>query len=107
MILDSILLAFSELKANKMRSFLTMLGIVIGISAVIAIMTVGDALKSSTMDTLGGLGATKIYYYVIQKGQDDPYDDNNISKDIRPMRSTDMFNEEMFEDLEQHFGDRV
>ena len=107
MILDSILLAFSELKANKMRSFLTMLGIVIGISAVIAIMTVGDALRSSTMDTLGGLGATKIYYYVIQKDQNDPYDDNNRQNDIRPMRSTDMFNDEIFRDLEDHFGDRV
>ena len=107
MILDSILLAFSELKANKMRSFLTMLGIVIGISAVIAIMTVGDALKSSTMDTLGGLGATKIYYYVIQKDQRDPYDDNNYQKDTRPMRSADLFNDEMFEDLEEHFSDRI
>ena len=42
-VLDNILMALSSLKANKMRSLLTMLGIIIGISAVIAIMTVGDS----------------------------------------------------------------
>ena len=43
-VLDNIRMALSSLKANKMRSLLTMLGIIIGISAVIAIMTVGDSL---------------------------------------------------------------
>ena len=42
MFLDNIRLAFSELSANKMRSLLTMLGIVIGIASVIAIMTLGE-----------------------------------------------------------------
>ena len=44
---ENILLALAGLKANKMRSFLTMLGIIIGIASVIAIMTVGDAVNNS------------------------------------------------------------
>ena len=41
---ESIRLALEGLKANKMRAILTMLGIIIGIAAVIGILTVGDGL---------------------------------------------------------------
>ena len=44
--LDNIGLAFASLRANKMRALLTMLGIIIGIGAVIAIETVGNSLTS-------------------------------------------------------------
>lgn len=40
---ENIKLAFASIAANKLRSFLTMLGIIIGIAAVIAIMTVGNS----------------------------------------------------------------
>ena len=59
-VLDNILMALSSLKANKMRSLLTMLGIIIGISAVIAIMTVGDSLTGSITDSMSGMGASNI-----------------------------------------------
>ena len=42
---ESIRLALEGLKANKMRAVLTMLGIIIGIAAVIGILTVGDGLR--------------------------------------------------------------
>lgn len=59
-VLDNIRMALSSLKANKMRSLLTMLGIIIGISAVIAIMTVGDSLTGSITDSMSGMGASNI-----------------------------------------------
>ena len=59
-VLDNILMALSSLKANKMRSLLTMLGIIIGISSVIAIMTVGDSLTGSITDSMSGMGASNI-----------------------------------------------
>lgn len=59
-VLDNILMALSSLKANKMRSLLTMLGIIIGISSVIAIMTVGDSLTGSIIDSMSGMGASNI-----------------------------------------------
>jgi putative ABC transport system permease protein len=45
LIFENIILALSAIKSNKMRSFLTMLGIIIGISSVIAITSIGDSAK--------------------------------------------------------------
>lgn len=56
MITDNILLALQALKNSKMRSILTMLGIIIGISSVIAIMTVGSSIASSISSNMSGLG---------------------------------------------------
>ena len=46
-ITESIRLSFESLKSNKLRSFLTMLGIIIGISAVITITTIGNSLQKT------------------------------------------------------------
>ncbi|GAB3942542.1 ABC transporter permease [Corynebacterium tapiri] len=53
---DSIRLALTSLRANKMRSFLTLLGVIIGIASVITILTLGKSLKSSTEKSLAELG---------------------------------------------------
>ena len=45
MIIDSILMTFRILSANKLRSVLTVLGITVGISAVIAIGSIGSGAK--------------------------------------------------------------
>ena len=44
---EYILMALASLKANKMRAFLTMLGIIIGISAVITITTMGNIMRKT------------------------------------------------------------
>ena len=59
-ILENIGMAFTSLKAGKMRSILTMLGIIIGIGAVIGIYTVGDALSNSVLGSLQSLGVNNI-----------------------------------------------
>ena len=46
LLLELIKQAFDSLKANKMRSFLTMLGIVMGVFSVIAIMALGNATEN-------------------------------------------------------------
>ena len=107
MLLDNIRLAFSELKANKMRSILTMLGIVIGIAAVIAIMTLGDGLANSTMETFGGAQANQIEIDVIQKTMANMTDRDNYDNAARQMKDSDKFNVKMFEDLQAHFGDKL
>ena len=45
--IENIKLAVTSIKSNKMRSFLTMLGIIIGISSVIAITSIGDSAKAT------------------------------------------------------------
>ena len=47
LIFENIKMAFQSLMSNKMRSLLTMLGIIIGIGSVIAIMTVSSSLTAS------------------------------------------------------------
>ena len=60
---ENLRLAFSCVRANKMRSMLTMLGIIIGISAVITISTIGSTLKNSIASSITELsGANQIAF---------------------------------------------
>ena len=63
---DSFKTALKGLEANRSRSFLTMLGIVIGITAIILIMSIGQGAESLILQQLGGLGAETI---VIRPGK--------------------------------------
>ena len=49
---ENILLAIAGLKSNKMRSLLTMLGIIIGIASVIGVVSVGNAMTSTVSSEL-------------------------------------------------------
>jgi putative ABC transport system permease protein len=64
MIKENCKLAIISIKANKMRSFLTMLGIIIGVCAVIAIMTVGNSMTADVKKQLEGYGVQNITVYV-------------------------------------------
>lgn len=55
---ESIHLALASLRSNKLRSALTLLGVIIGIAAVISILTLGAALKKQTLDSLDQVGAS-------------------------------------------------
>ena len=54
-------LALSSLKTNKMRSALTLLGIVIGIASVIAMMSIGEGGRRLVSMELAGLGSNLIF----------------------------------------------
>ncbi|HMA21683.1 MAG TPA: ABC transporter permease, partial [Gemmatimonadaceae bacterium] len=55
---EIVLVALGALRANKMRSFLTMLGIVIGVAAVIAMVAIGKGAQNSISQRIAGLGTT-------------------------------------------------
>jgi putative ABC transport system permease protein len=54
------LIALAALRANLLRSLLTMLGIVIGIAAVIAMIALGDGAQQSVRDRIARLGTTTL-----------------------------------------------
>lgn len=60
-------MAISAIMVNKLRAFLTMLGIIIGIGSVIAIRTVGNSVTNSFSDSMSELGATNISVGVTQR----------------------------------------
>ena len=64
---ENIMLAVAGLKSNKMRALLTMLGIIIGISSVIGIVSVGNALTSSVTGNVAKMGANNITISVAQR----------------------------------------
>ena len=56
-LLDAVLSAFDALRLNKLRSALTMLGIIIGVAAVIAMMAVGEGAREKVVAQIKSLGA--------------------------------------------------
>ena len=55
---ETIRVALGALRANKLRSMLTMLGIVIGVSAVIAVVALGRGAQKQVNDRISALGTT-------------------------------------------------
>jgi putative ABC transport system permease protein len=53
-------IAFRALQRNKLRAFLTMLGIIIGVAAVIAMVAIGQGSKKSIQDQLSSMGSNMI-----------------------------------------------
>ena len=61
LLIENIKLAINAIKINKMRSFLTMLGIIIGISSVIAISSIGSSAQGAIEDQFESVGAGYMY----------------------------------------------
>ncbi len=62
-ILNIILSAFRALRRNKMRSFLTMLGIIICVGAVIAMLAIGQGAEYSVKEQIASLGTNVLMVY--------------------------------------------
>jgi len=59
----AIQLALTELRRNKMRSMLTMLGVIIGVGAVIAMVSIGQGASSSVQAQIASLGTNMILIF--------------------------------------------
>lgn len=64
--LESISVSFRSIQTNKLRSFLTMLGIIIGVSAVIAMVAIGEGASSNVTSQINGLGSNLL---IVSPGQ--------------------------------------
>ncbi len=56
MILQSLKMAWNSIASNKMRSFLTMLGIIIGVMALVVLVSITDGATSSVTSSISSLG---------------------------------------------------
>ena len=81
-IFESIRMALTSIKANKMRSFLTMLGIIIGISSVIMVVSLGQGGRKSITGQFEKVGTSNV----------------NINVDEKKAQTTDYFT---LKDIEQ------
>jgi putative ABC transport system permease protein len=59
--IESFVIAIRSLFANKLRSALTMLGLIIGVGAVITLMSLGSGLQNYIASTFEGLGTNTVY----------------------------------------------
>ena len=110
-IIENVIMALASLRSNKMRSLLTMLGIIIGIAAVIAIVTVGDSLAGTVTDNMSGMGVGNITVSVTQKSSDDKSGTSAGVTLRRFMDSTpgeeDLITDTMVEEFRAAFPDSV
>src|SRR5436190_1132647 len=66
-ILEAVRVALQGLASNKFRSFLTMLGIIIGVGAVIIVMAISQGAKEATMATLRAMGTNVLTLFTGQQ----------------------------------------
>jgi len=60
-VLESLVFAFNSVVVNRLRTLLSLLGITIGIFAIISVFTVIDSLELNIRESLTGLGTNVIY----------------------------------------------
>ena len=94
MLFENMTMALHAIKANKMRSLLTMLGIIIGIGSVIAIVSIGDTMRFMISDIYKDAGTTLAYVYIW------PADGSD-------MREADYFNLDDIDRIKEVFGDEI
>ena len=111
LIWENIKLALSGILGNKMRSVLTMLGIIIGIGSVIAIMTVSTSLTSSISSTFAGLGANNVTVGVKKQSEQQETRSNGMrfgfSNRQVSMDEDDLISDEMIDEIKQNFGNQI
>lgn len=76
MIFQSMKMALKSIKTNKLRSFLTMLGIIIGVFALVVLVSMVSGATSSITDTISNMGTDSLTVYIFS--------------DDKPLKMTDL-----------------
>lgn len=101
---ENIRLAIASLRSNKMRAILTMLGIIIGISAVITITTLGNSLKKTLSNSFNKLGG-QTFDVEYRFKQEENQDEDGVYQ-YRPMEEDDYITDDMLKELEAKYPGR-
>ena len=63
-LIEGLIVGITAIRSNKMRSLLTMLGIIIGVASVLAMISIGDGAKEIVLRDAQKLGWGKPVYYL-------------------------------------------
>lgn len=111
LIWENIKLALTGLFNNKMRSLLTMLGIIIGIGSVIAIMTVSSSLTTSITDTFAEMGANNVTVGLQEQSEEEETRSNGMkfgtSNRAIAMDEEDRITDEMIETVKTQYPTEI
>lgn len=105
MFFENIKEALTSIFCNKMRSALTILGIVIGIGAVITITTIGNSIKGTLNTSFNSLGGGSVSVYLDARYPET--DEEWATWEYPELTKDDMFSEEMVENMEKDLPDVV
>lgn len=86
-VLQSFKVAWNALKANKMRSLLTMLGIIIGVAAVIVMTSIGEGTRDNVMQQIYAMGSNLIF---IRQGDRDSVISGQVEAEFRRLTEEDL-----------------
>jgi putative ABC transport system permease protein len=77
----TLLLAFREIRRHILRSFLTTLGIIIGVAAVITMVTLGKGVTANIEEQISSLGSNVFFVFPINtdRGQIRPFDERDVA----------------------------
>lgn len=73
MVIQSLKMAWSAIAGNKMRSFLTMLGIIIGVTSLVVLVSLVNGATGSVTDSISSLG-TNLFTVTITDDKENPLD---------------------------------
>lgn len=105
MLVENIKEAIASILSNKMRSLLTMLGIIIGISSVIIITTIGGSIQSTLTATMNSMGGNTVAAYVEARYPDSEADWETW---VYPtMEEEDYVSQEMIDGLVAAYPDEI
>lgn len=111
LIWENVKLAFIGICNNKMRAFLTMLGIIIGIGSVIAIMTVSSSLTNSITQTFVKMGANNITVGLQKQSEEEETRRNGMKFGISHRQvnlgEEDRITDEMIEDVKREYSAEI
>ncbi len=57
---EGVSIAFAALRSNKLRSALTILGVVIGVTSVMGMASMGQGVRSQVFNSIAGVGPTTV-----------------------------------------------
>ena len=86
-IVESLLLALKNIVSSKTRTVLTMLGIIIGVAAVIVIVGLGNGLEGYVTDSFSDMGTNTLTVSVESRGSTRTLEEDGMSEMVETMTS--------------------